>query len=125
MIEQHGRLSLRESSATFAERKATLDAILPSHAVEQMLEPNKLEQFERWAAAARGERPPRVDVAERVRATVNRLAYQPAWYDSPWLLFAGASLAAAALVAAVALPAWESVQDPLVAFCRPLSNLLE
>lgn len=92
-----------------------------------MSEDNKLEQFERWVAAARGERPPRVDVAERVRVTVNRLAHRPrlVWQDSPLLMFAGASLVAAALVAAVALPAWESVQDPLVAFCRPFSNLLE
>lgn len=86
---------------------------------------DKLEQFAGWAAAARGERPPRIDVAERVRATVNRLAYRPEWRDSPLLMFAGASLVAAALVAVVALPAWEAVQDPLVAFCRPFSNLLE
>jgi len=99
-----------------------------------MSEPNKLaqfdlEQFARMAAAARAEQPPRIDVAERVRATVDRLAHGPtiyaAWQQSPLLVFAGASLVAAALVAAVALPAWESVQDPLVAFCRPFSNLLE
>lgn len=94
---------------------------------------DKLEQFAGWAAAARGERPPRIDVAERVRASVNRLTYRPAVFalprmalqDSPLLMFAGASLVAAALVAVVALPAWEAVQDPLVAFCRPFSNLLE
>ena len=95
-----------------------------------MSEPHKqtpfdLEQFARLAAVARSEQPPRIDVAEQVRATVDRLAYRPAWQESPLLMFAGASLVAAALVAAVALPAWESVQDPLVAFCRPFSNLLE
>ena len=98
----------------------------------------ELGHFEKWAAAARAEQPPRIDVAERVRASVERLAHGPivyapgvyrgprsAWQESPLLMFAGASLVAAALVAAVALPAWESVQDPLVAFCRPFSNLLE
>lgn len=108
-----------------------------------MSEPKKpdtynLGHFARWAAAARGEQAPRIDVAERVRASVERLAHGPtiygagldggrraAWQESPWVMFAGASLVAAALVAAVALPAWESVQDPLVAFCRPFSNLLE
>ncbi len=96
------------------------------------------QQFARWAAAARAEQPPPIDVSERVRASVERLAQGPrlygapfdhgrraAWQESPLLMFAGASLVAAALVAAVALPAWESVQDPLVAFCRPFSNLLE
>jgi hypothetical protein len=45
--------------------------------------------------------------------------------DSPVLLFAGAALAAAALVAIWALPAWDAVDDPLVALFKPLSLVLE
>jgi hypothetical protein len=87
-----------------------------------------LKQFERMVEAARGERAPRIDVASRVLATVESYKYRPAaslWADSPLLAFAGFSLAAAALVAMLALPCWESVQDPLVAFCKPLSAIFE
>ena len=88
-----------------------------------------LRDFERWASEARCESAPRIDVSARVAATVSEYAVRHlerriAWFESP-LLFAGASLVAATLVAMLALPAWDSVQDPLVAFCRPFSNFLE
>lgn len=104
---------------------------------------SKLQQFERLAKAARAEPAPRIDVAARVVGTVQSLAgqsitgpcaegqslkYRSAaslWADSPLLAFAGFSLAAAVLVAFFALPCWESVQDPLVAFCKPLSAIFE
>lgn len=90
----------------------------------------QLTQFERLAAAARRECPPKIDVARQVVATVESLRRQPSVYggwmaDSPLLAFAGLSLAAAVLVGMLALPAWESVQDPLVAFCKPLSAIFE
>lgn len=88
-----------------------------------------LSQFERLAQAARGEHTPRIDVAARVAATVNAIQRERAAYraagDSPLLVFAGLSLAAAVLVGMLALPCWESLQDPLVAFCKPLTNIFE
>lgn len=88
-----------------------------------------LNQFERLAKAARDERTPRIDVAARVAATVNMIERERAAYraagNSPLLVFAGLSLAAAALVGILALPCWESLQDPLVAFCKPLSAIFE
>ena len=90
----------------------------------------ELTQFERLAAAARRECPPKIDVARQVVATVESWRQHPSVYgtwmaDSPLLAFAGLSLAAAVLVGMLALPAWESVQDPLVAFCKPLSAIFE
>lgn len=87
-----------------------------------------LKQFERIVETARGESPPRIDVAARVVATIESFKRRPAaslWADSPMLAFAGFSLAAAILVFFFALPCWESVQDPLVAFCKPLSAFFE
>ena len=89
-----------------------------------------LNRFEQLAEAARREHAPRIDVARRVVATVESFERPPnvlrlAMADSPLLAFAGLSLAAAVLVGVLALPCWESVQDPLVAFCRPLSAILK
>ena len=89
-----------------------------------------LKRFEQLAQAARDERAPRIDVAARVLATVESFQHRPVvlrspWADSPLLAFAGFSLAAAVLVGMLAFPAWESVQDPLVAFCKPLSAIFE
>lgn len=93
-----------------------------------------LNQFERLVQTAREEQTPRIDVAARVAATVNAIQRERAgcWLwdgrmaaDSPLLVFAGLSLAAAVLVGMLALPCWESLQDPLVAFCKPLSNIFE
>jgi RNA polymerase sigma-70 factor (ECF subfamily) len=69
--------------------------------------------------------PPRVNVTGRVMAAIRRSSYRVARVDSPMLVFAGAALAAAALVAIWALPAWDSVHDPLVALFKPLSLVLE
>ena len=90
----------------------------------------ELTNFERLAEAARRERAPRVDVAGQVMATVESFRRRPTLYgallaDSPLWAFAGLSLAAAVLVGMLAFPAWESVQDPLVAFCKPLSTIFE
>jgi hypothetical protein len=81
--------------------------------------------FERLARRARGEPAPRVNVTGRVMAAIRRSSYRVARVDSPMLVFAGAALAAAALVAVWALPAWDSVHDPLVALFKPLSLVLE
>jgi hypothetical protein len=84
-----------------------------------------LSDFERLARAARCERVPRVNVTKQVLARIRRSGYPVARVDSPVLLFAGAALAAAALVAIWALPAWDAVDDPLVALFKPLSLVLE
>lgn len=94
---------------------------------------SNLKPFERLVETARGETAPRIDVASRVVATVEAYkceAYKcrpvtSFWADSPLIAFAGFSLAAAILVGMLALPSWESVQDPLVAFCKPLSAIFE
>jgi hypothetical protein len=90
----------------------------------------ELTNFERLIDAARQERVPKIDVADQVMSTVASFGRRPVGYgallaDSPLLAFAGLSLAAAVLVGMLALPAWESVQDPLVAFCKPLSVIFE
>lgn len=97
-----------------------------------------MQQFERLVKAARAEHAPRIDVAAKVVGTVQLLTgqslgsqslkYRTAsslWADSPLLAFAGFSLAAAVLVGFFALQSWESVQDPLVAFVKPLSAVFE
>jgi|SwirhisoilCB1_FD_contig_51_2004576_length_1421_multi_1_in_0_out_0_2 hypothetical protein len=84
-----------------------------------------LSEFQRMAQLARRERAPRVNVTSQVMAAIHRSRYRVARVDSPVLVFAGVALAAAALVAIWAVPAWESVQDPLVALFRPLSFVLE
>jgi hypothetical protein len=84
-----------------------------------------LSAFERLAQRARGEQSPRVNVTGRVMAAIHRSSYRVARVDSPVLAFAGVALAAAALVAIWALPAWDSVHDPLVALFKPLSLVLE
>ncbi len=84
-----------------------------------------LSDFERLAQLARRERAPRVNVAGQVMAAVHRSRYRVARVDSPALVFAGVALAAAVMVAIWALPAWESVQDPLVALFKPFSLVLE
>ncbi|HVX62358.1 MAG TPA: hypothetical protein VHC19_17200 [Pirellulales bacterium] len=84
-----------------------------------------LTDFERLAQLARRERAPSVNVAGQVMAAIQRSRYRVSRVDSPALVFAGVALAAAALVAIWAVPAWESVQDPLVALFKPLSLALE
>ena len=84
-----------------------------------------LSDFESLAHRARGEQAPRVNVTGRVMAAIRRSSYRVERIDSPVLVFAGAALAAAALVAIWALPAWDSVHDPLVALFKPLSLVLE
>lgn len=85
----------------------------------------KLSDFERLAHLARRERAPRVNVTGQVMAAIHRSRFRVARVDSPALVFAGVALAAAALVAIWAVPAWEAVQDPLVALFKPLSFALE
>jgi hypothetical protein len=90
----------------------------------------ELSKFERLVEAARREQAPQIDVSAQVVATIESFRRRPTAYgtllaDSPLLAFAGLSLAAAVLVGMLAFPAWESVQDPLVAFCKPLSAIFE
>ncbi|HUY92082.1 MAG TPA: hypothetical protein VMV10_25295 [Pirellulales bacterium] len=84
-----------------------------------------LPNFERLALAARSQRVPQVNVTKQVLATIRRSGYPVVRVDSPVLVFAGAALAAAALVAIWAFPAWDAVHDPLVALFKPLSLVLE
>ena len=84
-----------------------------------------LSDFARLARAARNESVPHINVTKQVLARIRRSGYPVARIDSPMLVFAGAALAAAALVAIWALPAWDDVHDPLVALFKPLSMVLE
>ena len=84
-----------------------------------------LADFERLALAAQDQSVPHVNVTKQVLARIRRSGYPAARVDSPVLVFAGAALAAAALVAIWALPAWDAVHDPLVALFKPLSLVLE
>ena len=65
-----------------------------------------LSEFQRMAQLARRERVPRVNVTSQVMAAIHRSRYRVARVDSPVLVFAGVALAAAALVAIWAVPAF-------------------
>ncbi|HVC97312.1 MAG TPA: hypothetical protein VND64_26765 [Pirellulales bacterium] len=83
------------------------------------------QTFEKLAARARGEVAPRVDVAAQVLQSVRTRSCRASRIDAPLLLFAGAALAAAILLATFALPAWDSVHNPLVFQFKPLTLVMK
>lgn len=63
------------------------------------------DNFERLAAEARRERPPVIDVRDRVAASIRILGAEPVAAPRT-LLVAGSSLLLAAMVALACLPTW-------------------
>ena len=65
------------------------------------------------AARARMERPPAVDVTERVMARLREQGLENGTADTPFTWFAAMSAAAAILMVCFATSAWETCTDPL------------
>jgi hypothetical protein len=72
----------------------------------------ELEKFERWAAAARGEPAPTLDVADRVLRDL-RYPNGRAGLERPLMVWAGLSVAAAAAVCVLAYQDWTLLTDPM------------
>jgi len=83
------------------------------------------QSFEKLASSARCEAAPRVDVAARVLQSVRVRSCRTSRIDAPLVLFAGAALVAAVLLAMFALPAWDSVHNPLMFQFKPLSLVMK
>jgi hypothetical protein len=83
------------------------------------------QTFEKLASSARGEVAPRVDVAAQVLQSVRERSCRTSRIDTPLVLFAGAALVAAVLLAMFALPAWDSVHDPLMFQFKPLTLVMK
>ncbi len=81
---------------------------------------NPVDRFEALAARARLESPPTLDVTQRV---LRRLQHVEHAYPLDWVLplLTGLSAAAAAIVTALALDAWNVLTDPLAGFLHPLA----
>lgn len=73
---------------------------------------NELEAFQRLASQARGDSPPKLDIASRVLRTI-RQEETPAAVNWSMLIFSGVSLAAASVVVALVIDAWLPLADPL------------
>jgi hypothetical protein len=76
---------------------------------------SELKRFEQWAAEARGEDPPEVDVAARVMRTIRDAEPEPAVDGLLWAVSA-TSLAAAVVASVLALYAWQAATDPAIAW---------
>jgi hypothetical protein len=81
--------------------------------------------FEDLASQARREAAPRIDVTAHVLQTVRARPQRATRIDAPLLLFAGAALAAALLLTLFAMPAWDSMHDPLVYQLRSLTQVMK
>jgi hypothetical protein len=82
------------------------------------------ERFEALAGLARAEPVPRLDVTQRVLWGIRRAERANAF---PWVLpvVSGLSAVAAAVVAVLALQAWDVLTDPLVGIFNPLSAVIQ
>jgi hypothetical protein len=75
---------------------------------------NEEELIRKLASLARTEKPPRVDVARRVMATLYRSAKQEMTEVRPLAWMAGLSTVAAGLIAVLSYSAWQAATDPLL-----------
>ncbi|HUY35718.1 MAG TPA: hypothetical protein VMV69_23445 [Pirellulales bacterium] len=82
------------------------------------------QAFENLAAKARSEVAPSLDVVGQVLHSLRARSRRASRVDTPLLLFAGAALVAAVLLATFALPAWDSVHNPLVFQFKPLTLVM-
>ncbi|MBP8304862.1 MAG: hypothetical protein KBE04_12135 [Phycisphaerae bacterium] len=81
------------------------------------------EHLRRLAGLARGDSPPKVDVADRVvRALAAR---EPAQPERTWMWMAGLSAAAAAAVAVMAIPFYEMWNDPFREVVETISWVIQ
>lgn len=82
---------------------------------------NDLNALDTLARHARRERPPTVDVTDRVMACLPRPV--PARRNLPLIVLTAASGAAAAVVAVIASQTWLELQNPLVELWRSMEGL--
>ena len=75
---------------------------------------NPEERFRQLAERARLETPPRVDVANRVMAQLRSLTEENGAVVRPLAWVAAFSTATAVALALLALPAWQTLNDPVV-----------
>jgi hypothetical protein len=80
--------------------------------------------LEAWAAQARQEPAPRLDVAAGV---LQRIQARPSRRDTelPWLVFSGLSLVAASLLLLAAGDCWQSLTDPLAGLFSSLTLVMQ
>lgn len=85
---------------------------------------NRDERFEAWAARARQETVPSVDV---VAGVVHRIqAGSPRREsDMPWYVCSGLSVLAASVMLVVALDSWQSLTDPLAGLFSSLTMVMQ
>ena len=82
-----------------------------------------LKRFKRWAAVARQEPVPPLDVSARVLRDLVRPPRQ-AVVELPWVVMAGLSAAAAAVVMLWGLESWRVLTDPAAGLFEPLTLVM-
>jgi hypothetical protein len=85
---------------------------------------DEMRFLEKAAEATGAERGPRVDVAGRVRSTIEAGA-SAARGDYVWWAAAAASVAAAAVMAVWAAGLWSALTNPLQVLADPLNMVLK
>ena len=81
-------------------------------------------QFEGWAARARQEAAPRLNIAASV---LQRIYTSPRRRetDVPWLVLSGLSALAASVMLAVTVDCWQSLTDPMAGLFTSLTLVMQ
>ncbi|HEV56955.1 MAG TPA: hypothetical protein ENN87_05595 [Phycisphaerales bacterium] len=80
-----------------------------------------LNRIEKLIARARGERPPSIDVADRVLWRIRVATASPAPVPiAPWGVLAGLSAVAASIILFLAINAWMALSNPMMELYRPV-----
>ncbi len=82
-----------------------------------------MDRFKRLAGIAREERPPAIDVTDRVMSAI-ALPGRNRAVDVPLAVLSGLSLLAASVAVAVAIQSWGAVADPMAVFFSPLTGVM-
>jgi len=82
---------------------------------------NPMKNLDDWAARAREENPPSIDISSRVVLRLNQEVPAPAW---PMALVASGTAVAALVVVSISLPLFEMVTDPWSVFFIMAANVL-
>lgn len=86
---------------------------------------NTLERFEHWAAKARRDAPPPLDVSAAVLQAICYRAPREEADALPLVLTAVLSVLAASVTIALALDSWLSLTDPLGGLFQPLTLVMQ
>jgi hypothetical protein len=85
---------------------------------------NREARFIAWAARARQEQAPRLDVATSVLRRI-QMSTPRREFELPWVVFSAVSVLAALLMVAVALDRWQSMTDPLAGLFSALTLVMQ